>query len=86
MTMTFAQQELLNRKTELKDLILKNITSLRAHGVSLNEIATNAGVSRRVLLSLRKHFIHEVSYDIMYVIAVSMGLTVTISLPRLVRA
>lgn len=84
--MSYVQTELFNRKSELNERILKAIESARAHGISLNELATNAGVSRRCLLSLRKHHINEVSYDYMYMIAVSLGITVNISLPKVIRA
>lgn len=84
--MSFVQTELLNRKAELNELVLKAIESARAHGISLSELAANAGVSRRVLLSLRKHHIHEVSLDYLYMIALSLGITVNITLPRVVRA
>lgn len=83
---SFAAQELLARKAELNDRILKAIESMRAHGMSLAEIASDLGVSRRVILSLRNHLINEVSYDTMYIIAVGLGITVNITLPRLVRA
>lgn len=84
--MSYVQQELLNRKAELNEKILKAIESARAHGVSLNELAANAGVSRRCLLSLRKHHINEVSYDYMYMIAISLGIVVQISIARVIRA
>lgn len=86
MAMTFAQQELLSRKAELNSQILKTIESMRAHGVSLATIAEGAGVSRRVLLSLRNHRLTDVSYDTMYIIAVSMGMAINIQLPRVIRA
>lgn len=83
---TFAQQELLARKAELNQHILKSIESMRAHGMSLAEIASDLGVSRRVILSLRNHLINEVSYDTMFIIAVGLGITVTINNRRMVRA
>lgn len=83
---SFATSELLARKAELNACILKTIESMRAHGMSLAEIASDLGVSRRVLLSLRNHLINEVTYDTMYVIAVGLGININISIKRLVRA
>lgn len=84
--MSYVQQELFNRKAELNERVLKAIESARAHGISLNELAANAGVSRRVLLSLRKHHIHEVSLDYLYMIALSLGITVNVTVPKVLRA
>lgn len=86
MATKYAENELLARKYELNQAILKTIESMREHGMTLVEIANDLNVSRRVLLSLRNHHIHEVSFDTMYCIAVGLGITVNITIPRSVRA
>lgn len=86
MAMTFAQQELLSRKAEMNAAILKTIESMRAHGMSLAAMADSCGVSRRVLLSLRKHMLTDVSLDTMYMICIGLGITVNLAVKRVVRA
>ena len=84
--MNYLQTELLNRKAELNEKILKAIESARAHGISLRTISADTGIDRSTVLALRKHRINEVSFDQMYMLAIGLGITVNITVPRVMRA